>query len=538
MSRLVASGWYADDSTLRNGSFVALFKKKKQDDTEQADSGGVAVNGASAAGDKAAKSKGNGDEFRRDPAKARRFFEHAETVSETRNYDYAIECYLNGLRHDPDNMIRHEALREIALKRKVSGGKAARFGEKGKFKGKSKIDKLLHAEFLWAKDPLNLQRMIEVMERAVEADDNSELHLAELAYWVGDLIINKNETQKPPTKADMLKMRDLFEAIEAWQEAVNATRAAIELDPSDAELLDQLKDLEAELAIGKGGYDADARSAVRDMDLQQDLDAQDQLSKTDDAADRIIARHREAFDQNPEDVDLRIKLVRALVEKDSDDTENEAIKLLEEAHEQTGLYKHKSAIGDVKIKQMIRHLRLLKKKMLDDPKDAESAKAFKKLTRERLAFELEEFDERVKNYPTDKRWRYELARRQFMFRNYDDAMANFQLAKEDPKYRAAANSFLGQCYLAKQWYDEAIDTLRAGIEQLDDPGSAQGLEMRWYLTTALVKTAVEHKNPEPAREAQKVASQILQTDVNYKNIKERIEQIRTLVKKLQQKNGE
>ena len=66
------------------------------------------------------KDKSPGDGFKRDARKARRFFEHAETTADARNYDYAIDCYVNGLRHDPDNMAQHEALYEVAKRRQSS----------------------------------------------------------------------------------------------------------------------------------------------------------------------------------------------------------------------------------------------------------------------------------------------------------------------------------------------------------------------------------------------------------------------------------
>ena len=35
-------------------------------------------------------------------AKARAFFEKAQKIAESNNFDYAIEMYLDGLRHAPD----------------------------------------------------------------------------------------------------------------------------------------------------------------------------------------------------------------------------------------------------------------------------------------------------------------------------------------------------------------------------------------------------------------------------------------------------
>jgi len=81
---------------------------------------------------------GGGDNgFKRDPRKARRFFEHGETTANARNYDYSINMYISGLRHDPDNMTQHEALYDVAKRRKVGGGKPAGMGEKFKKLGRS-----------------------------------------------------------------------------------------------------------------------------------------------------------------------------------------------------------------------------------------------------------------------------------------------------------------------------------------------------------------------------------------------------------------
>ena len=49
------------------------------------------------------------------PAKARSFFEKAQKVAETGNIDYAIDMYLQGLRHAPDALMDgHLPMAELA----------------------------------------------------------------------------------------------------------------------------------------------------------------------------------------------------------------------------------------------------------------------------------------------------------------------------------------------------------------------------------------------------------------------------------------
>jgi len=51
-------------------------------------------------------------------AKAKAFFDKAGKVAETRNFDYAIDMYIQGLRYDPEALIEgHLPLAELALLR-------------------------------------------------------------------------------------------------------------------------------------------------------------------------------------------------------------------------------------------------------------------------------------------------------------------------------------------------------------------------------------------------------------------------------------
>ncbi len=61
-------------------------------------------------------------------ARARKLFEHALKAEETRNYDYAIELYVNGLASWPDAIDEGlKKLRVVATARKLGGGKPAGF---------------------------------------------------------------------------------------------------------------------------------------------------------------------------------------------------------------------------------------------------------------------------------------------------------------------------------------------------------------------------------------------------------------------------
>ena len=492
-------------------------------------------------------SKGSGS-FQRDPRKARRFFEHAQAVADASNHDYAIECYVNGLRHDPDNMAKHEALRDVSLRRKVAGGKPAGFAEKLKSGGSDPIDKMLHAEKLWAMDPLNIKHMRDVMRHAVEADEQEhDLHMGEVAFWVGSMIIDMNVQTKKPDKSIYIEVRDLFARVGAWAKAVEACKRAIQLSPNDDNLLASLKDLEAERTMQEGGYnrnqgdegeDQSFRRSVRDADKQRALEQEDGVHKTASAQDEIVARARAGFEEDPQDMDRLQKLVDALLQKEQDDSEKEAITLLKQAWDQTGQYRYKVRIGDIQMKQLNRKLRHLKARIEKDPDNDELKHQYEELRRKRLAFELQEYTERTKNYPTDLPLRFELGKRLYQAKQFDEAIGAFQQAKSDPKHRAASHMYLGSCYLAKQWYDEAIDTLREGIEKYQSTDDRLAMDLRYLLMDALEQVARKNSSLDQAQEAQKISSAILQTNINYRDIRQRMEAIRELVNTIQQSSAD
>lgn len=511
-----------------------FFKKKKPDD--------AAAKGASDAAAVAEQPDKDAamNQPSRDPRKARRFFEHAQTMADSRNYDYAIELYINGLRQDPDNMDKHEALREVALRRKVGGGKPPKFTEKFKSKTKDKIDRFLNEEALWSKDPLNLQRMLSVMEFAVQADDGQEeFNFGEVVLWIGTLILDKQETDRPPKKDEYVKLCDQFMAIGRYDKAIEAARRALEIDPSDTDLENMMKDLDAELAMQKGGYSAetaeevDFKKSIRNKDEQDKLAIEDQLSKSEQQINELIERTKLAFEQNPDDEAGREKYVRALLEKEDEQNEATAIKLLEEAHTRTGNYKHRMLIGNIQIRQFDRKLKQLKARAAGNPQDAEAIQQYKETNKQKVRHEYSEFTARIKQYPTDMKWRFELGRLLISVKQPDKAIEHLQLAVKDPKFRATGSLLLGKCYIAQDWYDEAIDTFKRGLESQKDLGDKGAMETRYCLMTALEHAANKEQSLEKAREAMKLASEMLQTDVNYRDIRQRSEQLRQLVKKLQ-----
>ncbi|MHB1158082.1 MAG: tetratricopeptide repeat protein [Phycisphaerales bacterium] len=465
----------------------------------------------------------------RDPRKARAWFDRAKTVADTRNYEYAIQSYISGLRFEPDNMDAHEALRDVSLKYKVNGGKPAGMMEAMKSGGKEPLDKMLNAEMLWAKDPTNPAHALKVMEEATAAELN------EVAYWIGQFVVEANRSSKRPNKAVYLKVKDLYRNMEAFDKAAEACALAVNMDSNNGELVRELHNLQAETTLMKGGYgeeNGDFKKGIKDAAKQKALNQDDAIASSADQLDEQIARLKTEYEDAPDDFQRLGKLIRALLQKEDSASEEVGIRLLTDAFERSGQYRFKMQVGDIRMRQFNRALREIRNQLKAKPGDAALKDQLRKTATTQVRYELEEFTERVKNYPTDMGLKYQLGRRQLVLGHHDEAIASFQEAQADPKHRAAALRYLGEAFNAKGWFDEAIDTYRRGMESHERQDDTLALELRYDLMDALESKSRHDKNTELATEASRIGSQIAQVDINFKDIRARIDKLRKLLDEL------
>ena len=491
----------------------------------------AAAKSASGAGEAAPNPLAN---FKPDLKKAAVFFDRAKSVAESSNYEFAITLYTSGLKFDPANLAKHEATREVGMKYKATGGKPVGMLDAMKSGGKDPLEKLAHAELIWAKDPLSSSAAVGVMEKLVEAHRllPDEVDLIPVIRWIGRIIIDSTPRDRK-FRAVFSKTTDLFAAIEDYQNAVDACSIHHQVEPNDDKLNVKWRDLQTELTIHKGKFDSgDFKNSVKDMDKQKQLEQEEQTHRSESTQEEIIARRRAEAAANPTDPDLKHKLANELLSKENPKNEAEAIEILTALHAETGQYRFKMQVGDVKMRQIRRKLSDAKAAQAARPEDAALKQAFNDLRMERLVFETQEYQERVKNYPTDMKHRFELGMRLLEAKKFDDAIQYFQDAQTDPRNRARAMYYLSLCYEHKGWLAEAIDTLGKAITVHPTNEDALALDLRYLIMRCNFAVAVKERSIPAAREAQKWGSGILQVNINYKDIRAWSEKIRTLVEEL------
>ncbi len=456
------------------------------------------------------------------PNKGQAYFNRARTVAETGNYDYAIDMYIEGLLREPSNLKEHEALRDVALRRKIKGGRPAGriLGGKPYFHGKSSKEQMLNAERLLAKDPGNIALMMTVLRHAVAGG------FRDVALWLAPMAVLANRNLKSPNPKTFLDLADIFEALEDYAQAGQVMLLAQELLPKDGTIPERIQSLAARETLQKGQYESsttDFKESLRDKALTRTLLEKESLAQTEEYKQQAVREAQIQYEANPTDQPTIAKYVKTLLDLETEETENRAIEVLQDAWQRTQTYRYKVYIGDVRMKQYHRQIRILREAVKAHAGDTALSQELHKLEAECDQFELQEYKERMRNFPSDAAICYEYGRRLYDAKRYDEAIAVLQQAQNSPRYRSDALYMLGRAFLEQSMHQEAVDTLQRAIEgyELASTGDAKSKEMHYWLGRALEATRQNAA-------AEKTYSQIAQWDIKFRDARERLADLRRL----------
>jgi tetratricopeptide (TPR) repeat protein len=455
-----------------------------------------------------------------DLEEAKVFFEKAWKAAETKNYDYAIEMYLDGLHRAPDALEEgHLPLVELGLQRRALGGKKPTMVERVKrLRGKTPLEQMLNAEYLFAKDPDHLPYAEAMLKAAVDGG------YSKTAHWIANLIFQTNNAVEKPSLQTYLMLKDAYIALEQFDKAVAACQRALRMKPDDKELTDEFKNLSAELTMAKGKYDVegDFRQSIRDRQTQAKLYAQDRVVKTQDYRVTAVEEARRAYAQDPDIPKHVFDLAEALADLQQDESENEAIQLLENAYGGHKDFRYKDRAGVLRIKQIRRKLRSAKRQLEARPADVRAKDNVQELTDALNRTELEHYRLCMENYPTDLAAKYEYGLRLMRNKQYNEAIPLFQEAQKDPRRRIQAMDKVGYCFFMKGWYSDAVDVFTQAIDSYEIKDDATAKELRYNLARAYEEQKDRHKALELYR-------RIAQLDFGYRDVSDRVDQLRLAV---------
>jgi hypothetical protein len=504
---------------MKGRSSLALFGRKKDGDPPSGGDNGKGP-GDSAGGDKPQFS----------PDKAARFFDHARTVHDTTNYEYAMQLWLQGLRQEPTSMRGLEAFWASAVA--FSGeGKAAAKETMRMFGGKGDVEKYLEALLQWGVKPMDPLLAVKAAEAA------SKLNLPEPTYWIGERALGVIASEKKPRKELYLKMMEVFGKIGAFDKSVDAGGAALRLDPLDGKLAAEVRNLAAQATMNRGGYEKTGeaggfRENVRNMDKQRQLEEGERIVKTDEVIDRLVRESKANYEARPDDLPTITVYIQRLKERGRPEDEKAARDLALKTYEQSKQFRFRETFGDLRLRLASRKLAEYKQKAEENPADARAQAAFQQATLKFAEMEIEELKLRVDAYPTDLGLKYQLGKRDYDLGNYDDSIALFQESQRDAKHRLDSLYYIGLAFQKKEWIDEAIHSFRQALELHRTHSDELGTSLRYSLMTALQTKSELDKDLALAEEADKIASSIAIQQINYRDIRARRDAIKKLMGEL------
>ncbi len=441
--------------------------------------------------------------------KGKAFFDRADQVASTGNWDFAIEMYLEGIQREPEELERgHKLLREVSLKRKAMGGKGPGMLE-GMRHGASKdpIQNLRNAEFMLAKEPGSLMYMERVLTAAMK------LELKDVTKWMADIMLDHPDLLAKKDRRILIVLTKAYEEFLKDNEfAVKACRMLAELCRGDEGVAAELKRLETNKVIGDGGYgdkSKDFTQGVKDIKKQQELGERDKIVKGKGFIEQQIDKARKDYEEAPGVSGKILGLVEALLRVEEDGYENEAIDVLTKAFNESKAYQYKLRAGDIRIRQM-------KRRYLELDKAGDKAAAQEHLQKQVL-FELAEYTERAANYPTDMGIKFELGRRLLAMGKLDDAIAAFQQAQRDARRHVASMVHLGQAFTKKGWLREAGETYERTLAA--EMTEERRKEILYHLGDVKEKMNL-------LDQACDYYSQLAQMDFNYKDVRDRLDRVR------------
>ena len=418
-----------------------------------------------------------------DDAKKKRLqqcFSHANSQAAQGNFDYATEMFTQCVVGAPDNVPYLQGLLANLKKKYDNNKKGSKLGfvktagARGLIK-RAVMKKDWQAVIKSGVEVLKLNPWhTSTLTAMADACKNLEFDEPELLYLRMALEGNPADPDVNRICAKAVTERGEFDqAIACWNRVQKAR-------PDDPEPGNAIADLTVEKTIRKTGQQAAPEEATA-TDAGPGATAPSQPRSAPAEALTPEQALIKQIKRNPNDVSKYLELAKLLQESNR---LAKAVDVLGKAHKVSG--------GDPEVAdrwndvhvQLLRQKVLLKEKEVGDNPTEEEKQELESLRQEFNAKDVEVRKGRCERYPNNLNYRYDLAVRYQAVGMYNEAIAEFQKARNDPKRVGLCMLALGQCFqqikqnrLAMSHYEEAVREIPDG----DSDHKKQAL----YLTAKL-----------------------------------------------------
>ena len=434
----------------------------------------------------------------------------AEEALRRRNYDFAVEVYQQLLDIDPDQGEARAGLRQALKKRHETkkGGKLFRaIGGAGPLA----MAKTLRKAGKHAACAKSLETYLAT--NPVDADANLMLGqaLEDAGFFKSALSVYEFLTEIAPKNPEGLKRAGAMSYRQGdHAKALEYYERALEADPRDQDALKARKNLAADMALDKGGYEQiqHSRDQIKNKEQAQQLERSRRRHLSEEDLQEELRRLTEVYADSPNDADVMIELADV----------HERLRDYEAAHElieRAASYRKDSfellcRMGDLRSKVQKRAIR-------QADKDGDAAEA-SRLEAELVDLEAEDYRRRVDMHPGDAALRMQLGRRLMRKDELDAALAEFQRANTDARVRRDALFHMAQCFQRKGFLDLARKEYTKALE--DSADVDERAKEILYNLGSIAESEGE------ANDARALYARVYEVDIGYRDVAAKMEQFR------------
>ncbi len=394
------------------------------------------------------------------PAKRKRLqqcFEHASKQMAQESYDYATELFTQCVIGDPANLIYLQSFLGNLQKKynnNKKGSKLARLrgaAAKASLK-KCSMQKDWEGVINHGLDVLKLNPW-DVSALMAMATATEELFCDEcqLCYLKSALNTNSKDHDVNRACAIALRERKLFDqAIACWHRIE-------QVRPGDEEAAKAIADLAVEKTIVQGGYE-DAESST---DVAADKQGQEYVRREITPEEEL----EQEIAKNPEELNNYIELAQVHIRNEDYAKAEEVFGRALEVSD--GNPDIRERWEDVQLRNLRQELSLAKRKVEEGGSEDDKQK-HEQLKKEFSYKELEVYKHRSERYPKNLAFKFDLGIRYQVVGKYNEAIKEFQLAKNDPRRKGVCMLRLGQCFQQIKQYRLAISHYDAAITEIPD----------------------------------------------------------------------
>ncbi|NUN48242.1 MAG: tetratricopeptide repeat protein [Candidatus Brocadiae bacterium] len=429
-----------------------------------------------------------------------------------KNWDYAIEIFKTITLTDPNHVKARQALRMTVIQKCQQAGFPGSLSSKMRgaaasmqisaSKGEKKI--AVATDYLIG-DPMHVGVRVALGTALMEGN------FVDGAITEFEHVLQSDAVNKHSMKA----LGDLHQKKGDVKKAIEYYSKVQSMDNTDREVTSKLKNLLAENTIKEGGMDKakSFRDMVKDTEGASRAEKDKQLVKTGAEMDEEIQQLLDVVNAdptNPQQAKTLKKISEMQVRKKDYDAAIASLERAKELDRGDGTIKMK--IGDIQITKLDQKVQAAKAAAGGDTTNA----AFKAAYVELVKFRIEEFQRRVRDFPTDMSLHFELGKAQLVGGMVDQAIAEFQMTIKDPKRKIESMNYLGQCFHRKKIHDLAATQFLKALEAA--PTQEWELQLRYNLIDCY--SAMNKLN-----EAKDECKKIMNIDISYKDVSKRLEEL-------------